>query len=170
MSRNKLMPTIVLSAICICVVALLAVINLFTAPQIAINQEEKLQNALLEVMPDGGSFEEIEETDGLPSTVTDVFKSANGGYVFQMKVKGYKTGLIIVCGIDAEGRITGAKYTKSSETLGAENELGEKYVGKTLLDYTTVEVISGATRTSEGYQNAIADALESFKILIGGVE
>ena len=170
MSKNKLMPTIVLSAICICVVALLALINMFTAPQIAANQEEKLQNALLEVMPKGGSFEEIENIESLPESVTDVFKSANGGYVIQIKTAGYKTGLVIVCGIDAEGQITGAKFTQSNETLGAESVLGEKYVGKTLTDYTSVEVVSGATMTSKGYQGAIADALAAFEILKGGNE
>ena len=170
MSKNKLMPTIVLSAICICVVSLLAVINLFTAPQIKANQEEKLQNALLEVMPEGGSFEKLEGVDGLPETVTDAFRSANGGYVFGTKVAGYKTGLIIVCGVDAEGRITGAKFTQSNETLGAESLLGEKYVGKTQSDYATVEAISGATMTSKGYQKAIADSLAAFEILKGGNE
>ena len=170
MSKSKLMPTVVLSAICITVVALLALINIFTAPVIKTNQEAKLQASLKEVMPEASSFKRVEDTSKLPETVTDVFASNNGGYVFQMEVTGYSTGLIIVCGIDAEGRITGATYTKSSETLGAENELGEKYVGKTAADYTTVDVISGATRTSEGYRKAITDALISFDILTGGVE
>ena len=170
MSKNKLMPTVVLSVICIIVVALLALINLVTSPQIKENQEKKLQEALLEVMPDGVSFEEVTDTAALPDSVTAAYKSANGGYVFQAKVKGYKTGLVIVCGVNADGRVTGSKYIKSSETLGAENVLGEKYVGKDMSDYSSVEVVSGATMTSNGYESAIGAALESFKILTGGNE
>lgn len=170
MSKNKLMPTIVLSSICICVVALLALINLFTAPMIKANQEKKLQAALLEVMPNGGSFVEIENLSGMPETVTDVFVSEDGGYVFQIKAKGFKTGMIIVCGIDKDGYVTGSKCIKSQETNGAENILPEKYVGKTLSDYSSVEIIANSTKTSDGYKAAIADAFAAFNILKGGNE
>ena len=168
MSKNKLMPTVVLSSICICVVALLALINLFTAPVIVENQERKLQESLLEVMPDGGTFEEIDIVSGMPATITDVFRSANGGYVFQANVKGFKSGMIIVCGINADGYITGTKCIKSQETNGAENLLPEKYAGKGLSDYTEVEIIANSTKTSEGYKSAIADAFAAYEILVGG--
>ena len=170
MLKSKLMPTIVLSVICVCVVAILAAVNIFTAPVITANQEAKTQQALLEVMPDGGSFEEITDRTALPTEVTAVYKSSNGGYVFRMSVKGYKTGLVIMCGIDENGVVTGAKYIQSSETLGAENELGTKYVGKNAADYTSVDIISGATLTCKGYQEAISIAFHSFEILTGGEE
>ncbi len=170
MSRNKLMPTVVLSTICIIVVALLAIINIFTAPQIKENQEKKLQEALLEVMPDGVSFDKVADISALHESVTSAYRSASGGYVFEAKVKGYKTGLVIVCGVNADGKVTGAKFIKSSETLGAESVLGEKYIGTDISDYSSVEVISGATMTSNGYKSAIGAALESFKILTGGNE
>ena len=166
MSKNKLMPTVVLSSICICVVALLALINLFTAPIIKANQEKKLQEALLEVMPDGGSFVEVENLTGLPETVTKVFCSETRGYVFQIKAKGFKTGMVIVCGIDKDGHITGSKCIKSQETNGAENILPEKYVGKTLSDYANVEIIANSTKTSDGYKAAITDAFDAFNSLI----
>ena len=56
MLRNKLMPTVVLSAICIIAVALLSAVNLITEPAIIENQEKRTNAALLEVMPVGGSF------------------------------------------------------------------------------------------------------------------
>ncbi len=167
MKKNNLMPTVVLSAICVLTVAVLAFVNLVTGPQIKANQDKKAQEALLEVMPDGVSFKNI-GIEGLPSEITNAYKSESGGYVFQMEVNGYKSGLIIMCGISADGRITGAKYIQSSETLGAENELGGKYVGKDSMDYETVEVISGATLTSKGYRQAIAAALNAFDKLEGG--
>jgi len=166
MSKNKLMPTIVLSSICVCVVALLAAINLFTAPIIKANQEKKLQEALLEAMPNGGTFVEVESLAGMPGAVTDVFASENGGYVFQIKAKGFKTGMIIVCGIDKDGYITGSKCIKSQETNGAESFLPEKYVGKTVSDYSSVEIIANSTKTSDGYKAAITDAFSAYGILI----
>ena len=168
MSRNKLMPTVVLSSICICVVALLAVINLFTAPVIVENQAKKLQESLLEVMPEGGEFEEVEEIDGLPANITDVYAAENGGYVFQTNVKGFKTGMIIVCGIDANGCITGTKCIKSQETNGAEKLLPERFTGKTLSEIANVEIIANSTKTSEGYKSAVADAFAAYQILTGG--
>ena len=170
MLKNKLMPTVVLSAICICVVAVLAVVNIFTSPVIQANQDEKAQEALLEVMPEGVSFESVADLSELPTEVTAAYKSASGGYVFQVTVTGYKSGLIIMCGIDADGNITGAKYIQSSETLGAENELGAKYVGKNMTDYESVDTISGATLTCKGYKQAIGAALKSYEILKGGEE
>lgn len=164
------MPTIVLSAICICVVAVLAVVNIFTSPVIQANQDAKAQEALLEVMPEGVSFESVTDLSGLPTEITAAYKSTSGGYVFQMAVTGYKSGLIIMCGVDAEGNITGAKYIQSSETLGAENELGTKYVGKNITDYESVDAISGATLTCRGYKQAVGAALKSFEILTGGKE
>ena len=170
MSKNKLMPTIVLSTICVLVVALLAAINMFTGPAIRENQRQKLQEALLEVMPDGGLFTKLENVSGLPESVTDVFVASNGGYVIQTQAKGFKTGMIIVCGIDENGYITGTKCIKSQETNGAENILPEMYVGKTISDYETVEIIANSTKTSEGYKTAIGDAFEAYRAIKGGNE
>ncbi len=170
MLKSKLMPTAVLSAICICVVAILAVVNIFTAPAIQANREAKVQQALLEVMPDGGVFDEMSDISDLPEQVVAVYESSNDGYVFQLEVTGYKSGLVIMCGVNAEGKVTGAKYIQSGETLGAEKELGAKYVGKNSSDYESVDTISGATLTCKGYKQAIGAALKSFEILTGGEE
>lgn len=169
MLKSKLMPTIMLSAICIITVALLALVNLVTEPQIEKNQYQKLQDALCEVMPDGGEFTEI-ELSNLPSEVTSAYKASDGGYVFQVSSKGFKTGLVVICGIDKDGKITGAKCIQSSETNGKEHILGEKYVGKDSENYSEVEIISNSTKTCEGYRNAIRLSFESFKILTGGTK
>ncbi len=169
MKKNNLMPTVVLSAICIIAVAILALVNIFTKDVILANQEAKANAALLEVMPDGKDFEKV-NTDRLPECVTAAHSSSTGGYVFQMEVVGYKTGLIIVCGVNPDGTVSGAKFIQSNETLGAENGLGDKYVGKTIESYTEIDSITGATLTSNGYKKAIGAALESFKILTGGAE
>ena len=167
MLRNKLMPTVVLSAICIIAVALLSAVNLITEPAIIENQEKRTNAALLEVMPDGGSFEKINDVDGLPDAVDAVYKSSDGkGYVFRLNATGYKSGLIIMCGIDADGKITGAEYVSSSETLSAEVGLGEKYVGQT--NYTfNPELITSATKTTQAYADAIKAGFSPCNSCIG---
>ena len=57
--KFDLKPTLVLSAICVVMVALLAVVNMITAPIIAAQQNAAANEALLVVLPDGKNFEEI---------------------------------------------------------------------------------------------------------------
>ncbi len=161
--KSKLHPSIVLASICIIVALLLAAVNTVTAPIIELAQAKKIQQTLSKVMPTGENFAEI-DTDGLHECITAVYTEDNGGYVFQMKVTGYKTGLIIMCGIDADGKITGAEYVSSSETLSAEVGLGEKYVGQT--NYTfNPELITSATKTTQAYADAIKAALDGYDII-----
>jgi electron transport complex protein RnfG len=162
------MPTVVLSAICVCVVLLLAVVNMFTAPVIEAALEQEVQASLSEVMSNGGSFEEITDLEGLPKEITAAYKAENGGYVFKAAVVGYKSGLIIMCGIDGDGKISGVKMIESSETFGAEATLDGLFAGKTESDYNTVPVISGATLTRNGYGQAVKAAFEAFDKLEGG--
>ena len=165
MKMQKTLPTLVLGIICLVVALLLAVANFVTAPIIEKAEKQKVQDNLATVLPSGENFVEI-SVDGLPVEVTNVFTEDNGGYVFQMTVTGYKPGLIVMCGIDADGKIIGATYVKSQETLSAEVGLGDKFVGYTS-DTITTEIIAGPTakKTTEAYYRAIEAALESFEII-----
>lgn len=164
---NKIKPLISLCLICAITVFTLAVINLFTAPEIEKYQNQKTRESLLEVMPDGGEFTPV-DTNGYANEITDIFMAENGGYVFRVKVKGFKSGLVVLCGINADGKITGAKCLESNETYGAEKNIGSSYEGKELDNYSQTELVSGATKTSTGYKNAVKIALEAFDKLTGG--
>ena len=167
--KFDLKPTLVLSAICVVIVALLAVVNMITAPVIEAQQNAAANAALLEVLPEGKNFEELDlGTYTLPTSIQKAWK-ADGGYVIQSVVTGYKDGLIIMCGIDSEGKIAGAKYIQSNETLGAENGLGDRFVGHTK-DTITVDIVAGSTAklTTNAYYQAIEDSLTAAVILGGG--
>ena len=69
-----------------------------------------------------------------------------------------------MCGVSPDGKITGADYIKSSETLEAEKGLGSSYIGQTADTFEPI-LMSGATKTTNAYANAIKTALESFEIL-----
>ena len=167
--KFDLKPTLVLSAICVVMVALLAVVNMITAPIIEAQQNAAANEALLEVLPNGKNFEEVDlSTYTMPSSIQKAWK-ADGGYVIQSIVTGYKDGLVIMCGIDSEGKIAGAKYIQSNETLGAENGLGDRFVGHTK-DTMTIDIVAGPTAklTTHAYYKAIEDSLSAAQILGGG--
>lgn len=169
MKKTNLMPSIVLGSICIIVALLLSVVNMITGPIIKEAQDAAANKALLEVLPNGKNFTELTITSDYPAVVEAGYK-ADGGYVFKMKVAGYKPGLVIMCGIDEDGKIVGVKHIQSSETYGYETELNGVYVGK---DADNLELIlaAGATKnsnTSKAYYDAVNAALKAYVVANGG--
>ena len=157
-----------LTVICAVMAIILAMTNSITAPIIKENDSAAANEALLVVMPDGEGFEPVDiSTVELPATVTAAYKEASGGCVVQLLTSGYGPNMVIMCGVSAEGTVTGAVCLSSGETLGYEKTYGENMVGKTAEDVDSVDTISGATLTTTGYKNAVKDALNA-AIIIGG--
>ena len=158
-----------LTAICMTVALLMALTNMITLPTIQHNEQLAVEKSLLEVMPSGEGFEKIESLKGydLPKTVTSVYKEKNGGYVVELLTTGYSSGLKILCGISKEGCVTGAVCLASTETLGYEESYGEEFVGTTKVSVEYVDTVSGATKTTAAYKNAVKDAILTAGILKG---
>jgi len=160
---------VVLTAICGIIAVLLSAANSITAPIISEKEAAAANEALLVVMPDGEGFETVDlAAYELPATVTEVFSAKNGGYVFKLRTTGYGSDMVIMCGVDAKGVVTGATCLSSNETLGYEQSYGANLKDATLETVDGVEVISGATKTTEGYKKAVKDALNAAVILGGG--
>ncbi len=167
--KKSVQSTLVLVAICAVMAILLALTNSITAPIIKQNQDAAANEALLVVMPEGEGFEKMDVSSyTLPATVTEVYKEANGGYVVTLTTAGYGSGFVIMCGVSADGTVTGAVCLASTETLGYEKTFGESFTGKDAAGVDAVDTISGATKTSSAYKNAIKDALNTAIILGGG--
>ena len=167
--KSKIMPTAVLGIICLVSALLLALINIPTEAKIKENQSIKENAALYEVYETAGLFTPINNFADydLPAEVTAVSAASNGGYVFKLEVSGYKPGLVIMCGVDGEGKITGVKDIASAETWGHESYYNEAYVGTSSADLDRL-VASGATpnsETSKGYYNAMSAALDAYATL-----
>lgn len=158
--------------VCICtaITLLLALTNFVTAPIIKQNQSAAANQALLEVMPEGEGFEAVDiSTLTLPATVTEVNKETSGlGYVITLTTSGYGTDMVIMCGINADSVVTGAVCLSSNETLGKEKTYGENFTDKDSAGVDAVDIIAGATKTTEAYKNAVKDALNAAIILGGG--
>lgn len=167
--KKSIQSVVVLTVICIVISTLLAAVNAVTFPIIEKAEAQKANAALLVVMPNGENFEELSVSEyELPSSVTNVYREANGGYVFKMTTTGYSSGLVVMCGIDESGMMTGAVCLSSSETLGYEKTFGERFVGLYKGDAVGVDTISGATKTTSAYKNAVNDAFNAFIIMKGG--
>ena len=160
---------VVLTVICGVMSLMLAVTNAITAPIIEKNQNAAANEALLVVMPDGTGFEPMELSSyTLPATVTEAYKEASGGHVVKLTTTGYGSGFVIMCGVKADGTVSGAVCLSSGETLGYEKTFGENFTGKNVEEVEAVDVISGATKTTAAYRDAVKDAINAATILSGG--
>ena len=167
--KKSVKSTLVLVVICAVTAILLALTNAITAPTIQANQDKAANEALLQVMPNGQGFEKLDlSTYTLPATVTDAYKEAGGGYVFQLKTTGYGSDFIIMCGVNPDGTISGTVCLSSTETLGHEKTFGANFTGKDAAGVDAVDTVSGATKTTQAYKNAMKDALNAAIILGGG--
>lgn len=172
--KTKLMPSIVLASICLIAALLLAACNLITAPEIEKRQEAEAYASLLEVLPNGLGFEKLDlEGAGLDSTIAMAYAATkSGGYVFQIKTAGKNSGMIIMIGVDADGKISGTKCTENQETpsyaspVFSVTESGH-YVGQDSSSFSPY-IVTGSTMTSEAYSNAVKAALDAASILKGG--
>ena len=170
MMKNSVKNLVVFVCICSVITLMLAITNSFTAPIIEKNQNAAANKALLEVMPDGKGFELVQMQDyALPATVSEVYKETSGnGYVIKLVTSGYGSDMVIMCGVGTDGIVTGAVCLSSNETLGKEKTYGENFIDKDAAGVDAVDVIGGATKTTQAYKNAVKDALNTVIILGGG--
>ena len=168
--KKNIKNLLVFVCICTVITLLLAFTNALTAPIILQNQNASANKALLEVMPEGKGFENISiEEYTLPATVVEAYKETSGkGYVIKLVTTGYGSGMTIMCGVDSSSVVTGAVCIASNETLSKEKTYGENFANKDAAGVDAVDVISGATKTTAAYKNAIKDALNAVIILGGG--
>ncbi len=167
--KNYIKSIISLTVICAVVATLLAVTNFVTSPIIEKNAASAANEALVIVMPEGTDFAPVDlSTYELPSTVTEVYSEASGGYVVKLTTAGYGTDMVVMCGVSAAGEITGATCLSSNETLGVEKTYGDTVAGLTADTIEGLATLSGATMTTQAYKDALKDALNTAIILGGG--
>jgi electron transport complex protein RnfG len=164
---KKNLPNVyILTAICLITALLLAVVNAFTLPVIKAAEDRATQAALLEVLPSGGSFTKVDletaafDRSSLETEVEEIYKASQGGYVVKLLTSGYSTGLQIMVGVNAEGKVEGSVCLASQETLGYEKTYGEALLGADIDTLSGIATVSGATKTTTGYKKAVSDALK----------
>lgn len=171
--KKSIKSILVLVCICATVSVLLALTNSITAPIIEKNEQKNANAALLEVLPEGGSFELVDISSyTLPSTVSEVYSAENGGYVVKLSTTGYAPGMVLMCGVSSDGRVVGTKLISSGETPSIGGTAADNFsgavVGKDISNIDSVDTIAGATKTTAAYRSAVKDALNTVVILGGG--
>ncbi len=168
--KKQIKSVISLFAICAVIAIILALTNALTAPTIQKNEEAAANAALLDVLPTGEDFQKVDLSahQNIPATVKEAYSEKNGGYVFKLETTGYSAGMIIMCGVNADGTVSGAICLSSGETLGYEKTYGDMLKGKDASTVDTVNTTSGATKTTSAYRAAVKDALNAFINLNGG--
>lgn len=164
---KALKSIIVLSVIGAALAIVLGGVNAITSPAILEAEREKTAKALSEVYKTSDVFEKVDiaEISGLPESVTEAYSAADGGYVIKLTTTGYASGLVILCGISADGRVTGAVSIASNETLGYEKTYGEQLIGKNAVSIDNADTVSGATKTTAAYRDAVKDALIAASVI-----
>ncbi len=168
--KNYIKSVIALTVICAVVAILLSVTNYVTAPIIEENASAAANEALLIVLPEGKDFTQVDLSSyELPATVTEAYTEAGGGCVVKLTTAGYGPDMVVMCGVNANGEITGATCLSSNETLGVEKTYGDNVKGYTIDNIESdLDTMSGATMTTGAYKNALKDALNMAIILGGG--
>ena len=173
MKQSKVYPSLVLGCICLTVALLLSVINMFTAPVIAERENALANAALSEVLPGGTGFDNITANHDLPESVIEAY-SADIGFVFRVSGAGRNAAIVVMVGVDTEGKITGTKIISEAESKGYKESVYNRvegvdgeYTGQTLETFAPV-LQSGSTMTSNGFAEAIKAALQAYVIVNGG--
>lgn len=181
MKKAILVPTIALFVICLVSTALLALANNVTAPiidKLAIQTEIESRNEVLETAE---IFEE--KSDNGIDYVVGLDKDGNEiGMVFTSTAKSYGGEIIVMTGVDMEGKITGIKLLQINDTPGLgmnaqKPEFRDKFLG--MSDKITIvknsanaanneiDALSGATISSNAVADAVNEALANFEKITG---
>lgn len=171
--NQMLKPIIVLLAICVISSALLGMTNQATAQKIIDVNQKASDAAAMEVLPGASEFAGL-VNDTLDTEVyQSVLEEKTGkGYVFKVKDKGFGGAYSVMVGIDADGKVTGAKLMENTETPGlgsktAAPDFTGRFIGKTGAEIAGVETITGATISSDAFKRCVALACDGYETVKG---
>lgn len=165
--------TVFLALIAAIAGAALGLANNMTAPVIAKNELEAEKKTLKEIYPDvsDDAFTLVASTP--TKTIEKIFEVEGKGYIYKMKVSGYKDGTSFLVALDDVGTVIDYIAISNGDTQGLGTQVtsdtfrdklkGQDATGKEILNDT----ITGATISSkpvlEGIKEAAAYQAENLK-------
>jgi electron transport complex protein RnfG len=187
---DALIPTLVLTLICLVSVSILVGTYSVTKPVIDENNAIRADLARKEVFPMAGvlgfqefSMEKVKDISGgrVPDGLLEVYLSnSHGGMVLTTVEKGFGGTLKVITGLDSKGRITGITITEHSETPGLgtkpmTSDFLQQYYGKKKItnspdgpEEELVDGVTGATISSDAIYRAVEKALRAYEMM-GGI-
>ncbi len=165
------------------VAAALSAVNMLTQQRIADIEKEKTQKALQAVLP-GATDMQMLSLEGNTGIVRAVYAPGEDspvkGYAIEVAPAGFDGQIVMMVGIDADGKVVGVDIISHTETAGlgavagADNAKGEafreQFVGadsalSTNKDGGSIDALTGATITSRAIVEGVNAALEYAKKL-----
>ncbi|MCD7947175.1 MAG: RnfABCDGE type electron transport complex subunit G [Oscillospiraceae bacterium] len=167
---------IVLFLVAAIVAALLGVVNLFTAPVIALNQQRTKEEAMEAVLP-ADSYEQVDYT-GADTTVMELYRAGDAGWVVQVAPTGFSGAITMMVGVNSDETISGVSITEHAETSGlganaTKPAFRDQFVGKSGTQAVTkdggeIQALTGATITSRAVASGVNSALGAVAEASGG--
>jgi electron transport complex protein RnfG len=172
MKRNFVMPLLVLTIICVIVSGALALMDNITDPIISAAAAQRTEEAMNVKIPHATGFTaiELDSIDGLPTTIREVYKTANdAGYIFIAVVGGFSGDITVICGIDPDGRIIASSSLSHTETQGIGTIIEKESFLSPFegIDHRLdgIDTVTGATITTRAYIHAIDDIFTAFHLI-----
>lgn len=175
--------TIKLGVTLLIVCAVAAVVLAFSnnATKGLIEEQERLESEklLIEIFGEGNEFSKVSDElfqsiKAAQSKVIDIYEvKTNGqiqGYAVKDKSNGYKPDVVMLVGITNDGKVKGLRVVSHAETKGiGTNALTAEYMSgfneKSVEEPIEVDVVSGASRTSNALIRGVNIAREVYLML-----
>ena len=153
--------TVFLALIAAIAGAALGLANSLTAPVIAKNELAAEKETLKKIYPDG-KFEIVETN--VSDTIQKVFKVEGKGYIFKMKVSGYKEGTSFLVALNDDGTVADYVAISNGDTTGLGTKVMDEAFRNTLKNKDALngevlnDTITGATVSSKPVVKGIVEA------------
>lgn len=140
--------------------------------------QNELDTIVKEIIPNGTKLNSM-DTSLDDKDVLGVYKEENNkGVAVHVQSKGYgQEPLVLIVGLDMDGKFTGAKILKTTETPGVGTKIEnkdfiEKFKGtadevKLKKDDGSIDEITGATISSRAFAQGVNKAFETFNEIKG---
>ncbi|MBQ1674439.1 MAG: FMN-binding protein [Oscillospiraceae bacterium] len=162
-----------LTAIALVVAALLGLVNHITKDRIAELTAAATREALAAVTPEGSTCDAVDITAAARDAASaqggkllEMYTVSTGGYACKVSASGSQGTIVMIVGVDAEGKITGISIVDNAETSGIGSKVMDnlpnaagvpvldQFIGMsdagTLVVNKTVTAITGATVSTKG--------------------
>lgn len=163
---SKIIPSVVLTIICIVSSILLVFAHDLTKENIDKQKEQKFSSSVEALF--GKTDSTLVEGD-FSDDIEAIAVTPDGKTAIQVTADGYsKGGINILVGIDENGSISGIEFVSLGETPGLGSKVRdipafrEQFYGKKDASEVQLDAVSGATFSSRGMESAVKKALDVY--------
>lgn len=171
---KRLVPVVILAAICLIAALLLSITNNATAPVIAANTVTAAENARKMMFETADEFVPIDVPTEYETGIDEIYAANTAGelqgYIVGAHSKGYGGSLPIIVSFDKKGTIINVVIQSNSETPGLGKKVEEKIFTQQFAGarttVTKMDAVTGATISSKSVLSSVNRAVDIVATLI----